>query len=462
MPRTRRVMIIGWDCASPEHVLQQWREELPHINRLMETGVYGPLRSTDPPITVPAWTAMMSSRNPGVLGFYGFRNRRTGEYEGKWIATANAIKVPRAWEIASAAGKRVCVLNVPQTFPIKPVNGVCVSCFLTPSTDSAFVYPAELKEEVQRVADGYIIDVENFRTEDKEWLLQEIYRMTDKQFAVARHFLQKEPWDFFMYVNMGPDRLGHGFWKYCDSAHPKYEPGNPFETAMLDYYKHIDSQLGELISLAGEDVAILVVSDHGGKAMRGSLNLNEWLRREGYLVLKEPVTEPTRFREELVDWTRTKAWGWGGYYARVFMNVQGREPQGIIPPEKYEQEREELIRKLEAIPDHEGRPLATKAWRPEELYACKELVDAPDLIVYFDDLHWRAGQDIGHNTLWSFDTEIGPDDSVHDYYGMFLLSPAPGREGQELRGLNILDVAPTVLRLLGLPVPPEMEGKPLL
>ena len=100
--------------------------------------------------------------------------------------------MPRAWEIASTAGKRVCVLNVPQTFPIKPVNGVCVSCFLTPSTDSAFVYPPELKDEVQQVSDGYIIDVDNFRTEDKQWLLDEIYRMTDKQFAVGKHFLQKE------------------------------------------------------------------------------------------------------------------------------------------------------------------------------------------------------------------------------------------------------------------------------
>ena len=461
MPGTR-VMVIGWDCAAPEHVLHQWRDELPHVSRLMASGVYGPLRSTDPPITVPAWTAMMSSRNPGALGFYGFRNRTTGTYDGKWIATAGAVKVPRAWEIASAAGKRVCVLGVPQTYPIKPINGVCVSCFLTPSTDSAFVYPPELKDEVQRVADGYMVDIDNFRTEDKQWLLDEIYRMTDKQFAVARHFLQQERWDFFMQVLMGPDRLGHGFWKYCDAEHPKYEAGNCFAGAMRDYYRHIDAQLGEMLALAGEDVTVIVVSDHGGKAMRGSLNLNEWLINEGYLVLKEPVSGVTHFTETLVDWSRTKAWGWGGYYARVFLNVAGREPQGVIPQAEYEREREELAQRLAAIPDDQGRPMATRALRPEELYTCGEMRDAPDLFVYFDDLHWRAGQDVGHGTLWSFDTEIGPDDSVHDYYGMFVMSPVPGREGQALSDLNLLDVGPTVLKLMGLPVWPNMEGKTIV
>jgi len=239
-----RVMVIGWDCASPELVLDAWKNDLPNINKLMQTGVHGPLRSTDPPITVPAWTAMMSSRNPGVLGFYGFRTRHVGTYDGKWIPPPRPVKVPRAFGIASTAGKGVWFLNVPQTFPIKPLNGVCVSCFLTPSTDSNFVYPPELKAEVQEVSDGYIIDVDNFRTEDKQWLLDEIYRMTDKQFEVARHFLQKEKWDFFMQVCMGPDRLGHGFWKYCDTNHPKYEAGNCFETSMLDYYKHIDAPPG--------------------------------------------------------------------------------------------------------------------------------------------------------------------------------------------------------------------------
>lgn len=457
-----RVMVIGWDCASPEHVLKAWQDKLPNINRLMQSGVHGPLRSTDPPITVPAWTAMMSSRNPGVLGFYGFRNRRTGEYDGKFIATASAVKVPRAFEIASQAGKRVCVLNVPQTFPLKPVNGVCVSCFLTPSTDSEFVYPKELKAEVQQVADGYLIDVDNFRTDDKQWLLDEIYRLTDKQHAVAKHFLQKEKWDFFMQVCMGPDRLGHGFWKYCDADHPKYEAGSCFENAMLEYYQHIDAQLGELLALAGEDVTVLVVSDHGGKAMRGSLNLNEWLLQEGYLVLKEPVHGVTRFKEDMVDWSKTKAWGWGGYYARVFMNVAGREPQGIIPADQYAAERAELVRKLQAIPDDQGQPMATKALTPEELYPGTVAQDAPDLFVYFDDLRWRAGQDVGHGTIWSFDTEIGPDDSVHDYHGMFLMSPVPDRAGACLDGLNLLDVGPTVLKLMGLPVPPEMEGRALV
>lgn len=459
---SQRVMIIGWDCAAPRHVLDEWREHLPNISRLMQSGVHGPLRSTDPPITVPAWTAMMSSRNPGVLGFYGFRNRRTGTYDGKWIATAGAIKVPRAWEIASAAGKRVCVLNVPQTFPIRPVNGVCVSCFLTPSTDSSFVYPPELQDEVQRVSGGYMVDIDNFRTNDKQWLLDEIYRMTDKQHEVARHFLAQEPWDFFMQVAMGPDRLGHGFWKYCDRDHPKYEAGNCFESAMLDYYRHIDGQLGELMALAGDDVTIMVVSDHGGKAMRGSLNLNQWLMDEGYLVLKKPLSGVTRFDEELVDWSKTKAWGWGGYYGRIFMNVAGREPQGLIPQADYERERDELVSRLQAIPDDQGRPMATKALRPQELYPCGDLVDAPDLFVYFDDLHWRAGQDIGHPSIWSFDTEIGPDDSVHDTYGMFLMGPAPGREGKRLDNLNILDVGPTALELMGVPIPPQMEGKAII
>ncbi|MCD6360063.1 MAG: alkaline phosphatase family protein [Armatimonadetes bacterium] len=462
MAAARRVVIIGWDCAPPQFVLGPYLEHMPNLRALVDDGVAGLLRSTDPPITVPAWTCMMSSVNPGQLGFFGFRNRRVGEYDGKWIANSSAVKVPRVWDLLSDAGRSVCVLNVPQTYPVSQVNGVMVSSFLTPDTSAEYTYPSGLKEQIERIADGYMIDVEGFRTEDKRALLEQIYEMTDKRFKVATALMQVDEWDFFMMVEMGPDRLEHGFWKYCDPAHPKYEPGNEFETAMLDYYVHLDGHLGRLIELAGDDAAVLVVSDHGGKAMQGSFCINDWLIQEGLLTLKAPVDTVTRFEADLVDWERTTAWAWGGYYGRVFLNVAGREPQGIVAPEDYERVRDELIERIKAVPDHRGWPMNTRVVRPEDVYTGPYVKDAPDLQVYMDDLNWRLGQDIGHEELYTFDTEIGPDDSVHDYCGM-IAARAPGDSRLALGDpSHLMDVAPTVLDLLGEDIPDHMEGRSLL
>ncbi len=459
MAETKRVVIIGWDCAPTEVFSEEWLARMPNVAKLVSDGTYGPLRSTDPPITVPAWTSMFSSRNPGVLGFYGFRNRKVGTYDGKWIATSAAVRVPRVWDILSDAGKRCCVFNVPQTFPVRPVNGIMISSFLTPSMDSEYTYPAGVAEELDSVTGGYEIDCDSFRTENKSKLLEQIHRITDKRFLAAKHLLKKERWDLFAMVYMGPDRIQHGFWKYHDPAHHKYEAGNPFEDTIKDYYQKLDEQLGTLIGLAGEDAAVMVVSDHGAKRMEGSFNINDWLIQQGYLTLREPVSELTRFSEDLVDWSRTRAWGWGGYYSRIFMNVAGREPQGIIPPDRYEAERDELSAALKSIPDDKGRAMNTVVHKPQELYSGPYVDDAPDLLVYFDDLYWRAGQDLGNETIYSFETEIGPDDAVHDYDGIYL-STAPGRaEAGRREGLHLMDVAPTVLELLEVPIPGEMEGK---
>jgi predicted AlkP superfamily phosphohydrolase/phosphomutase len=458
MADSPKVMVIGWDCAPPREVFETWRADLPNLDRLMREGAWGRLRSTDPPITVPAWTSMLSSKNPGQLGFFGFRNRRVGQYTGKWIATSLSVKVDRVWDILSRQGKRCCVVNVPQTFPVKPLNGAMISCFLTPGTDSDYTYPAELKPEVEAAAGGYVIDVDNFRTDDKDWLLGSIHEMTQKRFKVAKHLLGKpEPWDFFMMVEMGPDRIQHGFWKYTDPEHRKYEPGNPYESCLLDYYKVLDQQLGELCEMAGPETTVLVVSDHGAKRMEGSFNVNDWLMQEGYLTLKRPMEGVTRFDEKQVDWSKTVAWGWGGYYARIFMNVAGREPLGVVAPGEYAGVRDELIRKLEAIQDDRGRVMDTHALTPEELYTGPLTHEASDLLVYFDDLYWRAGQDVGHAGLHSFDTEIGPDDCVHDYDGIFVMRGPGGAHG-ELLTRKGLDVAPTVLAALGVDVPADFEG----
>lgn len=458
MAKAQRVLVVGWDSAPPKELFEVWRKDMPNLDRLINEGIHGPLRSTDPPITVPAWCSMMSSRNPGQLGFYGFRNRRVGEYTGKWIANAQAVRVDRVWDILSRYGKRSCVFNVPQTYPVRAINGVMISSFLTPSTESDYTYPKSLKADVERVSGGYVIDVDEFRTDDKAWLLDQINQMTEKRFRVAQFLMQeKGPWDFFMMVYMGPDRLQHGFWKYIDKTHAKYEPGNPFENAARDYYVLLDQQLGELIEMAGPDTRVLVVSDHGAKRMDGSFHVNDWLIQEGLLTLKEPLTGVTRFKEENVDWSKTVAWAWGGYYARIFMNVQGREPEGVVPADRYEAVRDDLVRRLEATTDHTGRVMKTRALKPQDIFTgpCN---DAPDLFVYFDDLYWRAGQDVGHDSLHSFDTEIGPDDSVHDYDGILVMSPA-GNAGGRVEGAQVMDIAPTILDTLGVPVPREMEGK---
>ncbi|HZS18578.1 MAG TPA: alkaline phosphatase family protein [Candidatus Udaeobacter sp.] len=458
----RRVMVIGLDCAAPELVFDRWLDDLPNLKSICRSGLYGPLRSCDPPITVPAWSVMMSSKSPGSLGVYGFRNRSDYSYDRYSIANSLAIKEDRLWDILSRSGKRSIVIGVPGTYPPRPLNGLMVTDFLTPDTTCQYTHPPELKQEIERVVGEYILDVRDFRSGNKQKILADIYEMTRKRFQLARHLLAKEDWDFFMMVEMGVDRIHHAFWDNMDPAHRFYEPGNKYESAIYDYYKEVDREIGELLAFADDETAVLVVSDHGAKRIDGGICINEWMLANGYLTLTERPALPTPLSKLKIDWSQTKAWGDGGYYARVFLNVAGREPNGTIAPEDYEKVRDELIAGLKAIPDEKGRKIATQVFRPEELY--KEVRGvAPDLIVYFGNLYWRSIGTVGGGKLHTFENDTGPDGANHAEHGIFLLRPvnddSPAR--RRIDGLNIVDIAPMILQLFDLPVPKDMEGKPL-
>jgi predicted AlkP superfamily phosphohydrolase/phosphomutase len=404
---------------------------------------------------------MTASRSPGALGFYGFRNRRDHSYDSLVFADSRSVRVPRVWDVLSARGRPVIVLGVPQTYPVTRVNGVMVSCFLTPDTEtSQYTYPPELKEEIEGLVGRYMVDVDNFRTEEKARLLGDIEEMTEKRFRLAGHLLETRPWDLFFMVEMGTDRIHHGFWRFSDPEHRLYEPGNEYEQAMLDYYRALDAKIAGLLRFADEETAVLVVSDHGAKRMDGGICVNEWLRREGYLTLKEEPTEPTRLTPDLVDWERTTAWGEGGYYCRLFLNVAGREPQGTVAPEEYERVRGELKAKLEALGDADGRPIGTIANRPEDLYVERRGVP-PDLLVYFGDLYWRSVGLVGTGAVHVFENDTGPDDANHAREGLYVLAgngvPAGAGPARDLR-----DIAPTILDLLGEEIPADMEGRSLL
>lgn len=461
--KASRVLVIGLDCASPDLIFHHFNDQLPTLRGLMARGTWGILESSIPCITVPAWASMTSSRDPGALGVYGFRNRADHSYGRMITADGSAIHVKRVWDVLSDAGKTALVANVPQTYPPRPLNGNLISDFLTPGRESVFTYPAMLKPEVLGLAPEYDFDVRNFRTTERGELLDKLIALTDVQYRVFEALLKRKPWDFAMQVNIALDRIHHGFWRYHDPEHRLHEPDSRFRYAIRDYYRHIDGWIKRLLEAVPEDTVTLVVSDHGVKRMDGGICINEWLWQNGWLVLNTPPKsgEILKFEDADVDWSRTRAWASGGYYGRMFFNVQGREPQGVIAPEDLPVVRAELIAQLKAIPDHEGRPLHHTIHIAEQIYQQVNGI-APDLIVYFGDLHWRAIGSLGYGRHWTFENDTGPDDANHAVEGMFIWHD-PRMKGQgQIANRQLMDIAPTLLHQLGVKIPADMQGTSLV
>lgn len=455
----RKALLIGLDCAAPDLLFNRFIDKLPNFSRMMDRGIHGKLESSDPPITIPAWTVMASSKYPGTLGLYGFRHRRNNSYKDIWISTSKNIKEKRIWDYVAEAGGRSCLVAVPPSYPPYPVEGCLIGGFITPDTNRNYTYPPELAEEIKDLVEDYQVDVE-FRIEDKGNLVKELNEMTEKHFKVIKHLIQTKDWNFFMFVEIGLDRIHHAFWKYFDEGHHLYEPGSEFENVVEDYYVLLDTKVGELLDLIDDDTVVMVASDHGGKPMKGAFCINSWLEEQGLLKLSTPVERVVRLNDADVDWGKTVAWGWGGYYARIFLNVKGREENGVVDPSEYESTREDIAQRIRSITGPNGETWNTTVLKPEEVYPeCNG--DPPDLMVYFDDLYWRSAGTMGHGRLYLPENDTGPDDAVHDKMGLYIYyDPREDLEGR-VEDLNILDVAPTLMKALGLKVPEDMEGEPL-
>ena len=458
-----RVAVIGLDCAPARLVFEDMAAEMPNVHKLMGQGMHGDLASITPPITVPAWACAMTGKTPGQLGIYGFRNRKDNTYDGLSIATSESVKEPTVWDLLGERGGKSLLIGVPPGYPAKALDGWRISCFLTPPSAKQFTHPVGLQAEVEEElgADPYIFDIPNFREKGMDFVMQQLWAMTKRRFQVARRLMQNKPWDYFMMVEMGLDRLQHVFWQCWDPGHPKYVPGNPYESTFQDYFRYLDTEVGSIIELIPEDAITIVMSDHGARRMHGGVCINDWLINEGYLTLTEPLDAITPIAKAPIDWSRTVAWGDGGYYGRLFMNVKGREPQGIIEPERYEETRDELIAKFEAGLGPDGQRLGTRALKPQDVYPDVRGV-APDLIVYFGDLDWRSVGTVGNPNVFTHENDTGPDGANHDPSGIFVMTGAPGQRDGRVDGLNLVDVGPTILDLYGIEAPEGAVGRSFL
>lgn len=446
MSRPPRTIVVGLDCAPPSLVFGRYRAAMPFVSSMMERGVWGPLRSCAPPITVPAWTCMVSGRDPGELGLYGFRNRVRNSYELA-VCTSRDVRVKRVWDLLGEAGHRVAVLFVPLTWPPPPVRGQLVSCFLTPALDRGWAFPRALEAELTETFGPYRPDVDDFRSHELDRIFAELEETAEQHFAMAEHVWRVHEPAFLMMVEMGTDRLHHAAWRHMDPDSAEHRPD--VDARARAYYAGLDRRLARLAAQAGDDTALLVVSDHGARTMRGAVRINEWLRRGGWLATDE------RHR---IDWSRTRAWGEGGYYARVSLNVRGREPEGIVEPSDAEAVCAQLAQELEAMTGPDGRRLANRAVRPADAYR-QVRGEPPDLLVYLDDLALRSLGGLEPGPVFTDADDRGPDGCNHDWDGVFVMSGgAVGSRGR-IDDLAIYDVTRTVLGLMGVPAPDDILGR---
>ncbi len=432
----RRTLVIALD-GFPFEVYARIRDELSNISGIADNGSWGVLRAIDPPITVPAWASMLTGRDPGELGIYGFRHLKRGSYSGYIVSSVN-LKARYMWE---SMGLRSIVIGLPPGYPPRRYDrGVWISDFYTPDTNRVWTYPPELGRSIGR----YIFDVE-YRTEEKDRAFRELIEMTRLRWRVARRLMEEYRWDVFVIHEIGVDRAHHLFQKYYDPEHPRYEPGNRYEDYIPEYYRVLDREIGDLVGKArevsGGELSIYVLSDHGNQAQRGVYAINEWLIENGYLELEEEPRRGVDIEEARIRWGRTKVWAWGGYYARVFINRRGREPQGIVDGEEYLDLLRELKRKMKTIKAPWGYS-HNQVYEPSELYRAVR-GDPPDLIVYMDNLRTRPVQSIGYENPWLEENDRGPDDSLHSFNGVFI---SDSYAGFRKKDLHALDVSKTIFQ----------------
>jgi predicted AlkP superfamily phosphohydrolase/phosphomutase len=453
--RAPRLLILGLDCASPGLCFERFREAMPALASLARGASFGTLHSVHPPITVPAWASMVTGLDPGELGLYGFQWRAQRGIDSE-LASSRRLGAPTLFDLAGRAGLDSIVVGFPLGYPVRPLRGHAVAGMLTPPGARPWTYPDSLADEIEDWVGAYRFDVDrDVRAgADPGSLAVEVADMTRRRFRVLRRLLATRPWQLSFFHEIGLDRLQHAVFPTRGAGEAEGS------RALLDYHRLLDAEIEETLARLPEDTVVAVVSDHGARPLEGSFCLNDWLRAEGYLALRDGGAAPggrAPLTPGLVDWERTRAWAEGGYCGRVHLHGFPRDGAGALASAAGRRLRDEIREKLEAVPGPDGAALGTAAFLPEEVYARVTGV-APDLLVYPGDLAWRCAGSVGEDGLFLGGNDTGPDRANHDWEGLFVLrDPASPARG-EVRGAHLLDVAPTLCEALGIGAPGWMRG----
>jgi predicted AlkP superfamily phosphohydrolase/phosphomutase len=513
-----KLLVIGLDGGTFD-LLNPWMEDgtLPHLKKIKEEGMCGTLQSTIPPITAPAWTSFFTGKNPGKHGVYEFLVKKEGRYE-ETVVDSTSCKCKTLWELLGEEHKKIAVLNMPMTYPPQPVNGIMICGFLSSSKNRDYIYPRHLMDEIEnRFGPYYLfgktIDVITpLSDEHIKAFIDDCRKMSEYKFSVAHYVLEKNDFDFILFHEYGTDRIQHWLWHIMDTSHPRYEKRleQKFYESILDYYHYVDEQIGKTIRLAGKQCSVIIMSDHGFCPVIRSIDLNAWLLGEGYIRIKRNPGAQCRYffwkcgltyekliplwmklikcgfkprisdprdalgsfrigsRQPLlsfndVDWSMTKAYAKSSNIGQIIINLKGREPQGaVMPGEEYQLVRDEIMEKLKHLYDpQKERFVKGTVYAKEEWYHGDCSCNAPDITYFAHADRYMAGNVTGFGSNTTF-TDFTGVTAAHSMEGIFMTSGAHIKKGATLQGADIMDLAPTILYLMGCKVPDDMDGKVLV
>ena len=491
--RTFVIGIDGGDFA----LVQKWIDEgkLPNLAKIQKEGSSGKLRSTIPPITGAAWSTFQTGTNPGKHGAFNWFKRKEGEYRASPV-TYNDIAEPTLWQILSQQDKKVGVIGVPVTYPPEKVNGFLVPGLLTPKESKNQSYPKDIIKEVREIAPDYKFSPKEWtRGYDPHKWVDELVDDIDNKLNVTTHFMDSKEWDMMMVHFMETDQVQHFMWNY----HEDDKDWDP----VFDIYKKADEAVGRINDKLNEDDTLLIMSDHGFGPLNYDFHIDTWLLREDYIKFKDnfstqfkkfffnrgvnkeslypigeylypvvnkinfinnvldvasnPVLEWLFLSSQNVDWENTVAYS-HSEIGHIYLNVKGREPRGCVAPEDVPKVRQEIMEKLRNLKNpFTGEKITTQVYEGDKYYHGDKAHLAPDIIFLPDNMEIigkGAYEFLTHKTVNKSRFQTGH----HRMAGMFF-GKGPNIQSTNKVNAGIIDLAPTILYNLGLPVLESMDGE---
>lgn len=510
----KKLFIIGLDGATFDLMLP-WIDEgrLPNLASIISEGTRSHLKSTIPYNSAVAWSSFMTGKNPGNHGIFDFYYRTSENYDINFV-NFGSIGAKTFWDVIGGYDGKVGIVNVPVTYPAPKVNGYLVSGLMAPEVNEKIFYPRQLHKELLNAIGDYDVRVyakDFMRFQKWDQLFKKLMELVDKRFAIFKYLMETKPWDFLCYVFSATDFVQHFFWMHFDKEHPLHneELSEEFGDCILKVYQKIDHLVGELTNSLPPETSLIIMSDHGaGPNSNRAVFLNNWLEQEGFLAFADGQRKrrfgfkdslrkgialgrkyiPRKYKDKVkqfssikskshslfrfsgIDWKCTKAFS-DDNRGSIWINLKGRNAHGIVEPgREYESIRDRIVGKAKRLVDPQtGETVFQSVLKGQEVYYGRYAKEAPDVLLLQADKEYtllyrlsNANRESGTFKTFSFKdlTEIQPAaNASHRRNGILIMKGPRIKRGHQLTGADIIDIAPTALYLLGIPIPKDMDGK---